>query len=97
MVIFAFKGIFYKKSSQGTKIDTPLELEKITPYKTKKEELEIKEEIAKKLYQTELTANDLTDEEIGKMIGYFQDRIKQKSHELAMMKEQIEELKKHIN
>ena len=96
-----FMNVFLKNNSQKINEDTienvsdiPLELDKVVSCKTEVDELRIKEQLAQKLIKTELSINDLTDEEIEQMIEYFQKDIKLKAEELTMLKKQITALKK---
>lgn len=81
-----------KETFEEVMNNTELELDKVTSYKTKIQEVEIKQELARKLMKNELAINDLTEEEIEEMIEYFKNDIESKNVELDSAKKELAEL-----
>lgn len=71
-----------------------LDLNKIISCRTETETLKIKEELARKLMEKEMSIDDLTDEEVDEMIQFFKKDIEEKGKELFLIKKQIVVMKK---
>ena len=97
-----FQCIFIKRNSLKTEknkkeevVDINVELEKVISCKTEAQEIDIKEQLSKKILKKEIAIKELSDEEIEEMIEYFKADIKIKSEELSNIKKQFAELKKN--